>query len=52
MKSGKGTLGRLIMEDDLYENTQKLISKAGKTLDGMGESAPISAVGAAAGALF
>ncbi len=52
LTSGKGTLGRLIMEDGLYENTQKLISKANKTLDGMGESGPITAVGAAAGALF
>lgn len=52
LASGKGTLGRLIMEDDLYESTQSLISKAGKTLDGLGESGPISAVGAAAGALF
>lgn len=50
--SGKGTLSRLIMDEDLYDSTQELISKASKTLDGLGESGPISAVGAAAGALF
>jgi phospholipid/cholesterol/gamma-HCH transport system substrate-binding protein len=52
LSSGKGTLGRLIMDDGMYESTEQLISKANKTLDGMGESGPITAVGATAGALF
>lgn len=50
--SGEGTLSRLIMEDELYESAQDFMRKAEKTLDGIGDSGPITAVGVAAGALF
>ncbi len=46
------TIGRLLNDDQLYDEVQGLMRKANQTLDGLGESAPISAVGAAANGLF
>ena len=46
------TIGKLVTDDQLYGEVQTLMKKASQTLDGMGDAAPISAIGAAAGALF
>lgn len=52
LAQGEGTLGRLLMDDDLYREVEGLMQKAERTLDGLNEQGPITAVGVAAGALF
>lgn len=46
------TIGRLLTDDELYGELQGIMRKANQTLDGLGDSAPISAVGAVAAPLF
>jgi len=48
----ESTVGRLLTEDDLYIDVRSVVRKANRTLDSLSDSAPISAVGVAAGALF
>lgn len=50
--NGEGTLGRLMTDDSLFNDLQAIMQKAERTLDGLNEQGPISAVGIAAGALF
>lgn len=52
LNSGEGTLGKLVTDDSLYRELQAMLQKADQALDAVGDSGPISAVGAAAGALF
>ena len=52
LNSGKGTLGKLISDDTLYLSVQSTLKKADRTLDGMGDSGPITAVGVVANSLF
>lgn len=52
LAQGEGTLGRLLVDDSLYREVQAVIQKAERTLDGLNEQGPITAVGIAAGALF
>ncbi len=52
LNSGQGTLGKLISDDSLYLSVQSTMKKADRALEGMGDSGPITAVGAVAGALF
>ena len=52
LNSGQGTLGRLIHGDDLYEEAQVLMQKAGRSLDNLSEAGLTTAVGVAANALF
>lgn len=49
---GEGTLGLLLADEKLYREIQGLVRKADRTLDGLGDQGPITAVGAVAGALF
>lgn len=49
---GEGTLGRLINEDDLYRDTKTTLHKVEKTVDGMGDTGPLSALGVVLGTLF
>lgn len=49
---GKGTLGRLVNEDGLYREAQTALQKIEKTMDGMGDSGPLSALGVVTGTLF
>jgi phospholipid/cholesterol/gamma-HCH transport system substrate-binding protein len=49
---GEGTLGKLINDDSLLRDAQAVMKKADRALDGLGDSGPISAVGAVAGGLF
>ena len=52
INSGKGTLGKLISDDTLYNDVQSTVKKADRMIDGLGDQAPITAVGVAAKALF
>jgi phospholipid/cholesterol/gamma-HCH transport system substrate-binding protein len=52
LAKGEGTLGKLINDDSLFREAQGTLRKADRALDGMGDSGPITAVGAVAGALF
>jgi phospholipid/cholesterol/gamma-HCH transport system substrate-binding protein len=46
------TIGKLLTDDELYGELQGIMRKANQTLDGVGDSAPISAIGAVAAPLF
>ncbi len=46
------TIGKLLNDDQMYGELQGMMRKANQTLDGIGDSAPISAVGAVAKPLF
>jgi phospholipid/cholesterol/gamma-HCH transport system substrate-binding protein len=49
---GDGTIGRLINEDDLYRDAKTTLHKVEKTVDGMSDSGPLSALGVVLGTLF
>lgn len=49
---GEGTLGRLINEDDIYRDTKTTLHKVEKTVDSMGDTGPLSALGVVLGTLF
>lgn len=50
--SGKGTIGRLVNEDGLYREAETALQKIEKTVDGMNDSGPLSALGVVVGTLF
>ena len=52
LNNPNSTIGKLLTDDELYGELQGTLRKANQTLDGMGDSAPISAVGAVAAPLF
>ena len=52
LNNGQGTLGKLISDDAVYNEVQGVVKKADRTLDSLGDSGPITAVGVAAKALF
>ncbi len=52
LNSGEGTLGKLVSDDTLYVELRSMLKKADTALDSMGDSGPITAVGAVSGALF
>lgn len=49
---GQGTVGRLINEDDLYREAKTTLHKVEKTVDGVSDSGPLSALGVVLGTLF
>jgi phospholipid/cholesterol/gamma-HCH transport system substrate-binding protein len=49
---GEGTIGRLINEDDLYRDARTTLHKVEKTVDGMADTGPLSALGVVLGTLF
>lgn len=50
--AGQGTLGRLVNEDGLYREAETALQKIEKTVDGMSDSGPLSALGTVVGTLF
>jgi len=52
LASGQGTLGKLINDDSLYNSAKVTMKKADRTLDGLSDSGPITAVGIVVNALF
>lgn len=49
---GQGTIGRLINEDDIYRDAKTTLNKVEKTVDGLSDSGPLSALGIVLGTLF
>ena len=52
LAKGQGTLGKLINDPGLYDSAQVTIKKVDRTLDGLNDSGPITAVGIVVNALF
>ena len=52
LNSNTSTLGRIITEDSLYNKAESVLNKVDKATDTLSNSGPITAVGAAASALF
>jgi len=49
---GQGTLGRLVNEDDLYRDAKTTLHKVEKSVDGISDTGPLSALGVVLGTLF
>lgn len=49
---GRGTIGRLINEDDLYRDAKTTLHKVEKSVDGISDTGPLSALGVVLGTLF
>jgi phospholipid/cholesterol/gamma-HCH transport system substrate-binding protein len=49
---GQGTLGRLINDDDLYRDAKTTLNKVEKSVDGLRDTGPLSALGIVVGTLF
>jgi phospholipid/cholesterol/gamma-HCH transport system substrate-binding protein len=49
---GQGSLGRLVNEDTLYREAETTLHKVEKTVDGMSDTGPLSALGVVLGTLF
>ena len=49
---GQGTLGKLVNEDDFYRDAKTTLHKVEKTVDGISDTGPLSALGIVVGTLF
>ena len=52
VKTGEGTLGKLVYDDKLYAETEKTMRKAQKAMEGIQEQTPITILSAIAGFFF
>ncbi len=50
--NGQGTLGMLVNEDDLYRDARTTLHKVERTVDGLADSGPLSALGVVLGTFF
>jgi phospholipid/cholesterol/gamma-HCH transport system substrate-binding protein len=50
--NGQGTMGRLVNEDDLYRDAKTTLHKVEKSVDGISDTGPLSALGVVLGTLF
>ena len=50
--AGQGTLGKLINEDDVYRDAKTTLHKVEKSVDGISDTGPLSALGIVLGTLF
>ena len=49
---GQGTLGKLVNEDDVYRDAKTTLHKVEKSVDGISDTGPLSALGVVLGTLF
>jgi len=49
---GSGTLGKLVNQDDLYRDAKTTLHKVEKSVDGISDTGPLSALGVVLGTLF
>jgi len=49
---GDGTLGRIVNEDDLYRDAKTTLHKVEKSVDGLSDTGPLTALGIVIGTLF
>lgn len=49
---GQGTIGKLVNEDGLYRKAETTLNKVEKTVGGLSDSGPLSALGVVTGTLF
>jgi phospholipid/cholesterol/gamma-HCH transport system substrate-binding protein len=49
---GQGTLGKLVNEDDIYRDAKTTLHKVEKSVDGISDTGPLSALGVVLGTLF
>lgn len=49
---GQGTIGRLVNDDTLYRDAETTLHKVEKTVDGISDTGPLSALGVVLGTLF
>ncbi|MBN2427771.1 MAG: MCE family protein [Deltaproteobacteria bacterium] len=49
---GEGTLGKLLNDDSLYSDAKTTLKKVEKTVDGLSDTGPMSALGVVVGTLF
>jgi phospholipid/cholesterol/gamma-HCH transport system substrate-binding protein len=49
---GEGTLGKLVTDDSLYRKAEESLANVDRATKGMEDQGPISAIGAAVGAVF
>ncbi len=49
---GQGTIGRLVNEDELYRDAKTTLHKVEKSVDGISDTGPLSALGVVLGTLF
>jgi len=52
MKEGKGTLGKLMADEQLYTEAEKTMNKLQKAAEGVQEQTPITTLGALLGLFF
>jgi phospholipid/cholesterol/gamma-HCH transport system substrate-binding protein len=52
LAKGEGTLGKLLHDDSILRDAQAVLKKANTAIDSLGDSGPISALGAVANSLF
>jgi phospholipid/cholesterol/gamma-HCH transport system substrate-binding protein len=45
IEKGEGTIGKLVKDETLYDDTKKAIKSVQKAADGIGEATPVTVLG-------